>query len=106
MLVQRKVIKGVRLVLFDFDDTLINSDPGKRAAHGAVGKKLKALLTRQNLIVASSRLIRLISELDDEMDEAGMLVTDRWWKDLYARLTGTQMGRREAATLTKVYWHA
>ncbi len=72
-------IEGIRAVLFDFDDTLFNSERGKRAAHKEVGKRLKTLLRRKDLDMPVSKLVHFTSRLDDEMDKAGRLVRDRWW---------------------------
>ncbi len=99
-------ILGARAVLFDFDDTLVNSDLGRRSAHNAVGRKLRALLIREGLDVPLSRLIHFISEMDQEMDQAGRFVRDRWWPDFSRRFGGVRIARKHAAMLTDAYWRA
>ncbi len=99
-------IMGSRAVLFDFDETLVNSDTGRRSAHSAVGRKLRALLIREGLYVPLSRLIHFTSEFDEEMDEAGRFVRDRWWPDFTRRLGGVRIARKHAAMLTEAYWRA
>ncbi len=106
MIMRPNAIEGIRAVLFDFDDTLANSERGKRAAHKEVGKRLKTLLRRKDLDLPVSKLVHYTSRLDDEMDRAGRLVRDRWWADLFTRLTGSEIERKQAAMLTKVYWRA
>ena len=103
---KRNSIKTIQAVIFDFDDTLVNSDRGRLLAHKEVGKKLRPLLQRVNVDLPLPRLIHYISDLDHEMDEAGMLNRDRWWPELFTSLTGEKMHRGEATMLTKAYWRA
>jgi len=96
----------VDAVLFDLDETLIDSLRGQRAAHVEVAKRLMLILESQNVQMTFEDLLRYVSDFDDEMDVRLIRDRNKWWPTLFRMLGGKDLSKKEARELTRAYWIA
>jgi putative hydrolase of the HAD superfamily len=99
-------MKGIKALLFDVDETLIDASSGLEAAHRAVAGKLLDFLTDRGVHVGGDTIRSRLKELDDRMNLETRYDRDEWWPELLSEL-----GFRERVPgwmveeLTKLYWN-
>ncbi|KPV63575.1 MAG: putative HAD-hydrolase [Candidatus Bathyarchaeota archaeon BA1] len=96
----------VDAVLFDLDETLIDSFKGQQAAHIEVSKMLISSLKLRGIQVNFQDLLRQVSDFDDEMEVKLIRERDNWWPTLFRMLGGRRLSKKTAQRLTKAYWTA
>jgi len=98
-------MRGIKAVLFDLDETLIDAPAGLDAAHRAVTRKLRNYL-RESGIDADEATIRLkLDDFDDRMNMETKYDRDKWWPVLLSELgLGGKVPRRITEELTGLYW--
>jgi putative hydrolase of the HAD superfamily len=102
----KKHMKGTKLVVFDFDQTLVDTMKGFVKAFSEIKKEFQQFLDRNgyNIIVEdhSSELKETIRELDKNREYD----RNKWWNTLLKQLKVTehQFTQDECERLTKIYW--
>jgi HAD superfamily hydrolase (TIGR01662 family) len=99
-----KIFRDVKAVLFDLDDTLIDTTKGRSAAALAVAKKLSRYLAQRHIHVDKQRIADMIEKLDDEMSLRIIYDRNHWWKILLEQLGLTESLEDILSELTSVYW--
>jgi putative hydrolase of the HAD superfamily len=99
------MMHGIKAVLFDLDETLIDAHVGLDAAHHAVTRKLRDYL-RESGIDANEATIRLkLDDFDDRMNMETKYDRDRWWPVLFHEFgLRKKVPRRTVEELTELYW--
>lgn len=99
-------LEGVASVLFDLDDTLIDSARGKAIAEARVSEMLFNYLHSQRINIDRKRLLHEILRLDREMNRKRLYNRSSWWQILLLRL-GLEVVLPQSLTseVTREYWH-
>jgi putative hydrolase of the HAD superfamily len=99
------LMRVVKAVLFDLDETLINAHVALDAAHRAVAKKLRDYL-RESGIDADEATIRLkLGDFDDRMNVETRYDRDKWWPVLLSELgSRRKVSLQIIEELTEIYW--
>jgi putative hydrolase of the HAD superfamily len=100
-------MRGIKAVLFDLDETLIDAPAGLSAAHEAVAKKIVNHLRKYGMRVDEAAIRSKLDEFDDRMNLETKYNRDEWWPVLLREL-GLKQGapRRKVEELTEAYWDA
>jgi putative hydrolase of the HAD superfamily len=106
---ERKVesidISEIKAVLFDLDETLIDSIQGHTGAHEKVSKLIVEYLEKNRIKIDSEELILQISNLDDTMNKKFVYDRDKWWPDLiHSVAPKISISEDLTKKLTKEYW--
>lgn len=91
---------GYRAVLFDFDDTLVDTGPGKAEAYRRVARLLSCELDGRFDL---QKLVEDISRISEEMNRRRQYSRDEWWR-LLAREMGFELTRHLELRATLAYW--
>jgi len=100
-------MKDIKLVVFDFDQTLVNSAIGFIQAFGEIKKEFQQFLNVNGyeIIVEnySSQLRNTIRELDKNREYD----RNQWWNPLLQQMNVTeiQFTKEECERLTQIYWN-
>ncbi|MGQ9543247.1 MAG: HAD family hydrolase [Candidatus Bathyarchaeia archaeon] len=98
---------SVRAVLFDLDETLIDSLQGRSGAHAEVCKLLKEFFSGGGVEVDDEVLLLEMSRLDDEMNRRFLYDRDLWWPILIGRIApNITIPEDLIKNLTRSYWLA
>lgn len=89
-----------RAVLFDFDDTLVDTGPGKVEAYRRVAKILSSELDGKADV---AQLVGAIAQISEEMNMRQQYSRDEWWRIL-ARRMGFELSRHLELRATVAYW--
>jgi len=97
----------VRAVLFDLDETLIDSFQGHIGAHAEVCRILKGFLAEKGFNVEEEHILSELSRLDDEMNKRFMYDRDMWWPILVEKFAPRLvLPHSMIKMLTRSYWLA
>jgi len=100
-------MKGIKLVVFDFDQTLVNSAIGFDQAFIEIKKELQEFLDKNGYEISvesfSSELRKTIRELDKNREYD----RNKWWNPLLQQMNVTEieLTKEECERLTKIYWN-
>jgi len=99
-------MKDIELVVFDFDQTIINSAPGFDNAFKQIKIELQKFLDAHEI---DKRVEPYSAELRKkiwDVDKKGQYNRDLWWNQLFKVLDieDIQFKNEEITNLTKVYW--
>ena len=96
---------GVKAVLFDLDETLIDAQAGLKATHHAVARRLCQYLARSGTKVSEESIRAKLRALDDRMNVATKYNRDAWWPVLLGEIDAEQkISRSLVKELTRLYW--
>lgn len=94
-------------VIFDLDETLIDSQQGLKAAHREVADHLQKFLDEHHVTVERNTLEETIKHVDDEMNRIVKYNRDLWWQKVVDTLCpGKRFPPRYAEKITAEYWKA
>lgn len=104
-------IKGpdsqIKAVLFDLDETLIDSIQGHVGAHAEVCRILEEFLKEKEISVDEKDLLAQVSKLDDEMNRQFRYDRDEWWPVLLKKMmVEVELPQDLIKGLTRSYWLA
>ena len=71
--------RGVKAVLFDLDETLIDAQAGIEAAYRDIAKALRRYLARERIEVSEELLRSKLKEIDDRMNLKIEYDRNVWW---------------------------
>lgn len=99
------MIDGIKGVLFDLDETLIDDFIGLEAAHRAVAKELHRYIRKRGAQANEEELFTKIAELDDKMNLKRKYIRNDWWP-LLLEQTGINVELPQGLLdkLTLLYW--
>ena len=98
---------NVKAVLFDLDETLIDSFQGHVGAHAEVCAIIKCFLIERRISFVERDLLLNMSKLDDEMNRQFIYDRDEWWPKLILTIAPQiSIPRGLIKKLTKSYWLA
>jgi putative hydrolase of the HAD superfamily len=99
------VIDGIKGVLFDLDETLIDDFVGLEAAHRAVAKRLGGYLGEHKVKMSEEEIFRKVTKLDDKMNFERKYIRNDWWPLLLSELgVKLEMPIKVLDELTLLYW--
>ena len=97
----------IKAVLFDLDETLIDSIQGHVGAHAEICRILKEFLKEKKIFVDEKGLLAQVSKLDDEMNRQFRYDRDEWWPELLKRMMmEVELPQDLIKELTRSYWLA
>ncbi len=97
----------VKAVLFDLDETLIDSIQGHVGAHAEVCRILIEFLKERGISADKRDLLSKIEKLDDEMNRRFIYDRDEWWPRLMQEVSPQiKLPRELVKELTRKYWLA
>lgn len=100
-----ELMSGVKAVLFDLDETLIDVQAGLKATHHAVVMRLCEYLARSGIKVTKESVRTKLRTLDDRMNVATKYNRDAWWPVLLGEIDVKQkISRSLVKELTRLYW--
>ena len=100
-------ISEIKAVLFDLDETLIDSMQGHVGAHERVSELIIEYLEKNKIEINSKELIFQISNLDDTMNKKFIYDRDEWWPDLiHSVAPKIHISEVLIKKLTKEYWQS
>lgn len=95
----------VDAVLFDLDDTLIDSQMGLVKAHEKVAESIRKLLLKRGIQIDLNKLTLKVSLIDDRMNRESQYDRDLWWPRLVDDIApGTVLPSTVIHVLTNEYW--
>jgi putative hydrolase of the HAD superfamily len=104
---KKRNVTSTKAVLFDLDETLIDSIQGHTGAHATVCRILTQFLARKKVMINERELLSKISTLDDEMNKKFIYDRDVWWPRLIkAIVPNVSLPRSLVKRLTRAYWLA
>ncbi|MFH1820905.1 MAG: HAD-IIIA family hydrolase [Methanobacteriota archaeon] len=99
------MISGIKAVLFDLDETLIDDFVGLEAAHRAVAKRLDSYLRDCGVKVGEEEIFAKVTKLDDKMNFERKYIRNDWWLLLLAELgIKVELPQNLLDELTLLYW--
>lgn len=99
------LLDGITVVLFDLDDTLIDSVRGKSIAEKIVSNILGNYLQDLGITVDQEILLRELLLLDRRMNRRRLYDRSVWWQSLVERLEFRVILPRDLVLdMTKAYW--
>ncbi len=100
-----ELMLGIKAVLFDLDETLIDGQAGLKATHNAVAKRLRHYLVKCGAKVSEESIRAKLRALDDRMNVATEYNRDAWWPVLLGEIdAGQKISRSLVKELTRLYW--
>lgn len=100
-----ELMLGIKAVLFDLDETLIDGQAGLKATHHAVASRLCQYLTRSGTKVSEESIRAKLRALDDRMNVATKYNRDAWWPVLLEEIDeDKKISRSLVKELTHLYW--
>jgi putative hydrolase of the HAD superfamily len=94
-------IKGI---IFDFDDVLANSRPGKEAGMEFVAQKISDYLKEQGLKIRPKKILEGIRKLEKTMVAQGICDRNIWWSLIFDKFLLKKPPKTFLNYLTKKYW--
>ncbi len=96
---------NIRAVLFDLDETLIDSSVGLSVAHLAVARELFEYMKKKRIKVNLENILEKIKMIDDSMNLILEYDRDKWWQILLNKLNIEHRLKPEfKKILTSKYW--
>ena len=99
------MIRGIKAVLFDLDETLIDDFVGLEAAHCTVAKRLGSYLGGHRVKVSEEEIFKKVTKLDDKMNFERKYIRNDWWPLLLTELgIKVELPPNLLEELTILYW--
>ncbi len=96
---------GMKAVLFDLDETLIDAPAGLKAAHRAVARELHRYLAFRGIEISEGPIRTKLESLDDRMNLQTKYDRDAWWPVLFEEIGAKQkISHQFIRRLTRLYW--
>ena len=99
--------RGVKAVIFDLDETLIDAQKGFRNAHNKITQMISEHLRHKKLNLKKAQILREIRSFDDKMNREVKYDRDKWWQTIVNNLRiNVSLSKAFIRKLTMAYWHA
>ena len=98
---KRDKIKGI---IFDFDDVLANSRPGKEEAMNFVAEKISNFFKKQKIEIEPKQILETIKKLEKRMVAQGICDRNVWWSLIFDKFLVKKPPKSFLNYLTKKYW--
>jgi HAD superfamily hydrolase (TIGR02253 family) len=102
----KKLFRNIKAVLFDLDETLIDTTKGAVEAAQAVAKKLSENLALRHICIEKQKIVDAIKKLDDEMSLRLIYDRNQWWRVLLEQFNLRDFPDNALPELTSAYWRA
>lgn len=93
-------------VIFDFDETLVDSEKGYQGAWVKVAEYLTKLLEKSGIETKKEKLQKEVENVNLWMDRKSNYDRDKWWKKLLTEYTGETPSKKVLEKITDIYWEA
>lgn len=94
-------IKGV---IFDFDDTIVNSRIGKETALKFISKKISHYLKNKKINIKPDKIFQTIIEMEKIFVSKGICNRNIWWESFFKKINLKKIPKNFLNNLTKKYW--
>lgn len=99
------MMRGVKAVLFDLDETLIQAAGGFAAVHRAVSNRIYRYLREAGIEAMESEIFAALVKLDDRMNLARNYDRNSWWPVLLAEIRAPlHLSPKMLDELTNLFW--
>lgn len=100
-------MKGIKLVVFDYDQTLVDTLKGFSKAFVEIKKEFQQFLDRNGYHIIVEDHSSELKETMRELDKKREYDRNNWWNPLLRQLkiTELQFTKDECERLTKIYWN-
>jgi len=99
------MMRGVRAVIFDLDETLADVSDSIKATHSAVAKRISGYLKEQGIIVDEEEILPKLRAIDDRMNFSREYDRNKWWPILLSELgVKLELPFRMLNELTSLFW--
>lgn len=100
----KKINFSKKGIIFDFDDTLINSKPGKDKALKIVSGQIYSYLKKKKAKVNLNKLYQEIKTSAIQMDAQGIYDRNLWWLPVIKKFLKHRPAESFLNDLTQQYW--
>jgi len=99
--------RQVMAVIFDLDETLIDSQKGTREADKKITQMINEHLKHRKLNLRKSQILREVRSFDDKMNREVKYDRNKWWQTIVNNLgVNIALSKAFIRKLTMAYWHA
>jgi len=102
MLMKANLLK--KGIIFDFDDTIANTRPGKDVALKIISAKIRDYLKKEKINLNLNKLSRTIRKVEEEMDAKRIYDRNMWWSFVLRKFSEKKSLKIFLNSLTKEYW--
>jgi HAD superfamily hydrolase (TIGR01549 family) len=102
----KKYMEGIKLIVFDFDQTLVDTLKGFKKAFTAIKQEYQQFLDKNGYSIIVEDHSAEMRETMRELDKNREYDRNNWWNPLLKQLkvTELQFTQAECKRLTKLYW--
>ena len=100
----KKINFSKKGIIFDFDDTLINSKPGKDKALKIISGQIYSYFKKKKAKVNLNKLYQEIKTLAIQMDARGIYNRNLWWSRVIKKFLKEKPSKSFLDEVTKNYW--
>ncbi|MHA1264519.1 MAG: HAD family hydrolase [Candidatus Helarchaeota archaeon] len=100
-------LTGIKLVVFDFDQTIVDSARGFNVAISEIIARMQTILKRHGISVNVSQYSEQLRRRMRQLDANQVYNRDRWWDILVEdvlEITNFYFEKEERTQLTNLYW--
>ena len=101
-----KPLDGKRGVLFDFDETLVDSFSGAKNAWKETAKLIQEFLEKKGIPIDLISLQNEIEQIANVMNRKREYNRDKWWEQLLRQKVGSHFTKEFVTQVTENYWEA
>lgn len=101
-----KKLIGIKGILFDFDETLVNSYLGAKKAWSEVAKLIQEFLCEKGISIELNHLRKEIEQLANAMNRKRQYNRDKWWELLISRKISSSSPKEFFTRVTEKYFKA
>jgi FMN phosphatase YigB (HAD superfamily) len=91
-------------VIFDFDDTIANTKPGKDKALKLVSLKIYQYLEKRGLNINLNKLYKTTCKVAEEMEAKRIYDRNQWWALILKKFFKEKLSKSLLDNYTKKYW--
>jgi len=95
--------RETRAILFDFDNTLVNSASALPLAHQMTAESIVRYLHAKGRVTPTSKILKLIGAMESEMGEHFVFDRDEWWARIL-KLLDVEAPEEIIREWTNTYW--
>ena len=91
-------------IIFDFDDTIAKTKPGKNSALKIISSRIHNYLREKEIDISLNKLSKIICNLSKKMDAKGIYNRNLWWSSAIRKFSKEELSTVFLNSLTKQYW--
>ncbi len=100
----KKINFNKKGIIFDFDDTIAKTKPGKNSALKIISSRIHNYLRKREVNINLNKLLKIICNLSKRMDAKGIYDRNLWWASVIKKFSKEELSMSFLNILTKQYW--